>query len=308
LRKVNRLFLLLSAIISLIVSASVASSNWSDILKFINSTSFNLVDPLFNKDISFYIFGLPVYKELYNFVLVTLILLTILTFIFKLIIASTDDKFGGDMGNVLRMDRGQGKAFWKSLIESSGRPVAFMISAIFLLFGVGFLLRNYDLVYSPRGVAFGASFTDVHVSIPFNIALMVLSILAAVSIFYSLYKKKVKLTIWIIAVMIGASIAQGIVEAAYQGLIVQANEIDKEKPYIENNIKYTKTAYNLNNVEEKDFPAEQNLTPQDIQNNSATIKNIRVNDFAPALDVYNQHPYLKLGKNSCKEHPEITHF
>lgn len=288
LKKVNRLLLLASAIISLIVSASIASSYWYDILKFINSTSFNLADPLFNQDVSFYIFGLPVYKELYNFVLVTLILLTILTLIFKLIIASAGDNLGQDMGNVLRMDRRQGKELWKSIIESAGRPVAFMMSAIFLLIGAGCLFRNYDLVYSPRGVAFGASFTDVHVSIPFNYAIMGLSVLAAISIFYTLYKKKVKLTLWIIGIMIGASILQGIAEAAYQGLIVQANEIDKEKPYIQNNIKYTQAAYNLGSVEQKDFPAEQNLTAQDIQNNSATIKNIRINDFGPALDAYNQ--------------------
>lgn len=288
---INIKLLLVSAILSILVSAGIASGSWYDILKFMNITSFNLADPLFNQDVSFYIFSLPIYKLIYNFVFVVLVLFTIFTALFYLFMAATGEQFGedSDMGyNVLRMDRGRRSALWKDIVEFAGRQMSFPICAIFIMIGIGFLFKNYDLVYSPRGVAFGASYTDVNVTLLFNKILLVLSLLAAISVFYALFKRKVKMTFWVIGFMIGASIIQGVVELGVQKLVVQPNEIEKERPYLEYNIKYTRSAYGLDKVEEKDFPAEQSLTPKDIENNKATISNIRINDFGPTLDVYNQ--------------------
>lgn len=290
-RSVNRKLMIIAVILSILISASIASSNWSAILSFMNSTSFNMADPLFNMDVSFYVFKLPVYNTLYSFVFVILVLMAIITLVFNLFMALSQGEHQtfSDLGNnVLRMDRKGRNTLWKDLFQSAGKQMAFLISAIFIMIGAGYILKRYDLVYSPRGVAFGASYTDANISLPFYTALMVLSIIAAISVFYALYKKKVKLTLWVIGIMIASSIIQGIVEAGVQRLVVQPNEIDKEKPYIENNIKYTRAAYNLDKVEERDFPAEQNLTPKLIADNKATIENIRINDFSPALDVYNQ--------------------
>jgi uncharacterized membrane protein (UPF0182 family) len=290
LKTVNKVLLAVSAVISLFVSMGISSAYWTDILKFGYGDTFNLSDPLFNMDVSFYMFKLPILKALYGLIFGVLVLMVIVTAVFYFITAVNNGILeGGSYGsNVLRMDRKSTAAMGRHMLEDAGKQLAFIVSAIFILIGVGYILKNYSLVYSPRGVAFGASYTDVHVNVPFNWALMGLSILAAVSIFYALYKKKIKLTLWIVGIMIGASLIQFVAEAAVQKLIVQPNEIDKEKAYIDYNIKYTRTAYGLDRIEEKDFPAEQNLTAADIEKNSATINNIRVNDFGPALDVYNQ--------------------
>lgn len=289
LKSVNIKLIIVSVILSILISAGIASSSWSDILKFIEGTSFNLADPLFSKDISFYIFSMPIYKLLYNFIFTIIVLFTIFTLLFYVLMAVANKELSEDMGyNVLSMDRGKRSALWKDIVDFTGRRMAFPVGAIFIMIGIGFIFKNYDLVYSPRGVAFGASYTDVNVTIVFNKILLVLSILAAASVFYALFKKKAKLTLWVIGLMIGASLIQGVVELGVDKLVVQPNEIDKERPYLEYNIKYTQSAYGLDKVEEKDFPAEQNLTSADIKKNEATINNIRVNDFGPALDVYNQ--------------------
>lgn len=300
LKSANNRLMLVSAFISVILSAIVTSSLWYDVLKFANATSFNLKDPLFNKDASFFIFKLPLYTGLYRFVMGILVVTAISTFGFYLFISAGSGNFDddSDMGyNVLRMDRGRRRLIGREIFEIAARQMAFFVSAIFIVMAVGFVLKSYNLVYSPRGAAFGASYTDVHVTLLFNRIFIVLSILAAISFFYALFKKNLKLTIWIIGLMVGASLIQGIVEIGVQRLIVTPNEIDKEKPFIEYNIKYTKRAYGLDKVEEKDFPAEQSLTSKDIENNRATIENIRVNDFLPALEVYNQlqgiRPYYR---------------
>jgi len=69
---------------------------------------------------------------------------------------------------------------------------------------------------------------------------------------------------------------------------VSPNEIDKEKPYIDFNIRYPRLAYGLDNIEEREFPAEDTLTLQDLRKNEATLKNIRLWDTRPLLATYSQ--------------------
>ena len=179
----------------------ISSSYWFEILKFLNAATFNLSDPLFNKDISFFIFKLPVYSILHGMLFGVLILLTAVTVVFYLFTAISADGVGPQDGNILNMDRSGRYKLGTDIIEYCGKQLAFLISAIFLVYGVGFILKNYNLVYSPRGVAFGASYTDVSVSLMFNKILVGLSVLAAVSIFYALLKRKVKMTLWIVGLM-----------------------------------------------------------------------------------------------------------
>ena len=75
---------------------------------------------------------------------------------------------------------------------------------------------------------------------------------------------------------------------AVQNLLVSPDEINKESKYLERNISYTRHAYGLDNIKVEEFPAEQNLNRQAIRDNSQTITNIRINDYEPVQDFYNQ--------------------
>ncbi len=61
-----------------------------------------------------------------------------------------------------------------------------------------------------------------------------------------------------------------------------------EKPYIERNIALTRQAYNLHQIAAKPFAAEQNLTLKTLEANKATIENIRLWDWTPLSDTYAQ--------------------
>ena len=78
------------------------------------------------------------------------------------------------------------------------------------------------------------------------------------------------------------------IAAIVQNLVVSPDELNKETPYLQRNIKYTQNAYDLKNVQVKKFAADENLTSDDIKNNSQTISNIRINDYDPVKTFYNQ--------------------
>lgn len=295
-KRLHKMILLISLLLSLMISAAISAAHWNDILQFIYGTSFHSADPLFHKDISFYIFRLPMYETIYNLVFTLLIIFTFATVLLYVITAARShhsNSGSGFGGSIFGMGRRINIIPFREIIEYGGRRIAYFGSAIFIMISIGFIFNNYDLVYSSRGVAFGASYTDIHVNLLFNEIMVVISIIAAISIFYALYKKKLKLFAWVIGAMVLTFIAQGITEFAVEKFIVSPNAIEKEKTYIGYNIQYTRAAYGLDKVEEKDFPAEQNLTQADLQNNKTTIDNIRVNDFEPALEVYNQLQGIK---------------
>jgi len=80
----------------------------------------------------------------------------------------------------------------------------------------------------------------------------------------------------------------GIYPSLVQKFKVVPNEIVLEKPFLEQNIKYTRMAYRLSAVEDREFPAEESLTREDLRRNDLTIKNIRLWDHAPLLSTYGQ--------------------
>ena len=108
-----------------------------------------------------------------------------------------------------------------------------------------------------------------------------LALFGAVTVVHHIRKKQFKkiLTIPVIMIIIGAvGIGAGYL---VQNFIVSPDEINKEAQYLERNIEYTQYAYQLNDVEEKSFAADNNLTSEDIVNNPETINNIRINDYQP---------------------------
>jgi len=123
--------------------------------------------------------------------------------------------------------------------------------------------------------------------------LIVACILAAVVIFISVLKSKVKPIIIAISAIVLICFAEGISAVVVQNLIVNANEKELEKPYIQNNINFTRKAFNIENVTTTSFNVQNNLTQQDIINNQQSINNIRINSATQALEFYNQTQIIR---------------
>jgi uncharacterized membrane protein (UPF0182 family) len=268
---IRRLAVPVSLILALLVGWA-GTGRWELVLQALNPTPFGIRDPLFDRDVAFYVFQLPLWNSLYGWLMRTLLFSGLAAVAVYLCTRGIAISSGGLM--VARRARGH---------------LLVLAALLFLLKATGYRLAMFDLLFSERGVAFGAGYTDVNAQLPILKALLVLAGLLAALCLVTIRLKSWRPLLWGVAALVGVSFLGGVV---YPGLIqryqVSPNEIVKEKPYIDFNIRYTRLAYGLDNIEEREFPADQALTQQDLRKNDATIKNIRLWDTRPLLATYSQ--------------------
>ena len=285
----KKIFIACDLIVSFVFSLTFAYKYWDMLLQFINAVSFNVKDPIFNMDVSFYIFKLPLIKSLYSFIMTLLVLLVIVKVTVFFVFKAKDTFYPGRMPNPFE----NLKELGKELNTFAGRQLAIISSLIALFLSLGFLINSFNLVYSPRGVAYGASYTDIHVTLLFYKVLMVACILAGIAIFISVLKSKVKPIIISVVAIVLISFVEVITSGVVQSSVVKPNEKELEKPYIQNNINFTKKAFNINDITTTAFNVKNDLKQQDISNNQKTINNIRINSSKQALEFYNQVQILR---------------
>lgn len=280
----RKIIFILDAVLSFFLSSSIASGYWDKILMFSNSVNFNVKDPIFGLDVSFFIFKLPLVESIYGFIMSFLIFLIIITVVLYFILSAKDRIL---QGRSLKLDLKGG------LTRFAGRQLAVVSSLILLFLSAGYYIKSWQLVYSPRGVAFGASYTDIHVTYLFYKLIIFASLAAAVVVFISVIRSKIK-PIVISIVLIAALIAvENVAAVVVQNAVVKSNEKSFEKPYIQNNIDYTRKAYNIDNLKDQNFNVVNDLTKEDIGNNKEIISNIKINSFKQSLEFYNQAQVLR---------------
>lgn len=176
----------------------------------------------------------------------------------------------------------------KILLSIAEKQLIIVGVLFFLMVGVHFFLKQYDLLFGSTGAVYGAGFTDVNVTLWVYRIIMALSVLAAIGVVFGMKRKKLKPALISPVIMIAVGVLGIGAAIGVQNLIVNPDEINKESKYLEHNIDFTQDAYGLNNVDTRDFAATSDLTSEDIANNSDTISNIRINDYEPAQTFYNQ--------------------
>lgn len=284
-KKINKWILLGSAAFSGLLSLLITNALWYNILEFINHTSFNIKDPVFNKDMSFYIFKLPLLEQIYSLGVTILFMIAVVTIGFFLAMFAL--KGTERVIEDIRERRIDFKDISKQFIELASKQAGLIFGVFFLLLAFSYVLKTYTLLYSPRGVAYGASYTDLNVTLWVYRISVGLALLSAVLVVIAGFRKKVKLALVGPGLLIVVSILGNIVALGMENFTVSPNQLTKEQPYILDNIKYTQMAYGLDKIEEKEFPAEQSLTAESLKNNKTTIDNIPINDRKPTLDMYN---------------------
>ncbi|MBI4744101.1 MAG: UPF0182 family protein [Actinobacteria bacterium] len=256
------------------------SGRWNDVLRFLNQVSFKSVDPIFNRDIGFYVFTLPIYQYLRSWALFLLVMTTLVSVFVHL--------FDG----AIRFRRGLSFAPYVKAHLSS------LVGLIFLVIAFSYRLNMFELMYSSRGVIYGAGYSDIHAQLPALKILTFIAVGCGALLLINIYLRGFAFPIAGVSILIISSILVGdIYPSIVQQYQVSPNEIEKEKPYIKLSIKGTREAYGLTNIKEREFPANENLTIQDIAKNEATINNIRLWDWRPLNKTYNQiqgiRPYYK---------------
>ncbi|MPW27341.1 UPF0182 family protein [Alkalibaculum sp. M08DMB] len=279
----NKIVLMISLILSIFITVISTNSLWYRALEFLNSSSFNQTDPLFNKDISFYIFKLPLLEQVYSTLISVLFILVISTIIYTSYLY---------LSNTSRADFIQdGKLNINELIKNfgalEGKLIGVFIGIFFILMSFSYYIRTFSLLYSNAGISFGASYTDVNVTLPLYRILMVVSIILGVYAIICGLTQKIKRIIIAPIVLVVFSLVGGLVTIGVDNLIVTPNQFLKEEQYLVRNIEHTQLAYGIDSVVEEEFNFNQNITIEDIEENELTIKNIPINDYRPTLDMYN---------------------
>ncbi len=164
-----------------------------------------------------------------------------------------------------------------------------LLAFVALLKAFAYRLDAMELLYSPRGKVFGASYTDVVAHLPALNLLILISLFGAVLLLVNIKRRGWLLPATAISLWLAVSIiVGGVVPAAIQRFRVVPDELNKELPYVENHINYTRLAYGLDSIEEKSFEASPNLTDNDISDNAQTVDNIRLWDPTVLAETYSQ--------------------
>ena len=250
-----------------------ASQLWEQVLLFINQKSFGVADPVFQYDVSSYVFGLPLYRL---FVSWGFQLVIFTSFIIILFFIAT---------GALQLRQGR----LPEVSSGAKAHLSVLLAFVALLKAFAYRLDAMELLYSPRGKVFGASYTDVVAHLPALNLLILISLFGAVLLLVNIKRRGWLLPATAISLWLAVSIiVGGVVPAAIQRFRVVPDELNKELPYVENHINYTRLAYGLDSIEEKSFEASPNLTDNDISDNAQTVDNIRLWDPTVLAETYSQ--------------------
>jgi uncharacterized membrane protein (UPF0182 family) len=249
-----------------------ASATWETVLGYFNSTGFGATDPLFGRELSFFVFVLPFWRLLHGWAMalvVSTILLTLVLYVLQRSLVMTT--------------RGPRLAV-------SARSHLLALGALLLgLKAVGFWLDRFEVVFSARGIVFGATYTDIYATLPVLGALAVLAALCAVACLVQIARPGLRLVAGGLLVLgLAWVLGLGLYPALLQRFRVTPNELAAERPFIAHNIRMTRQAYGLDRIEEREFPADENLDARALARNEATIKNIRLWDHRPLLRTFGQ--------------------
>lgn len=296
----------------------VMSEQWSRVLLYFNATPFDQVDPLFQRDISFYVFQLSLW-ELMTFWIVGMTTLTL--FSSALLYLLSGDSLS------------QGK--FPGFNASQLRHLYRIGSSVMLAIALHYWLDRYELLYSGQGVTFGASYTDVAIQLRAYTVLSVVAFSFALVLLWQSIRfpfaaplstslgirnssrpltqgtpsppriggtRQVKFPIlrpyWVFYGLIGfwaiALLGGTALPAIVQRVVVQPNELKLETPFIERTIALTRNALNLNAINSNTFVPESALTFADLEENALTINNIRLWDTRPLLETNRQLQRIRL--------------
>lgn len=263
-----------SALFALLVALGVAGE-WQILLQFIHRTPFGVVDPVFSRDVGYYVFTLPALSLLIG---VASSLLVMSLIVIALPIHAL-------RGHIAAVDK-------RLAILPPAQQHFALIAALFLLveaFRIHFLAVP-SLLLGQHTVLAGATYTDLHARLP---SLRILSLVAVVGSGLILYGARqgrlvrsasrvviAYVVIWVVAMVLGPQ--------SFQRLTVQPNELTREAPQIVHHLKATRDAWGIASVERRELSTGTRITPEIIAANRATIDNVRLWDREPLLQTFGQ--------------------
>ncbi|HTV89961.1 MAG TPA: UPF0182 family protein, partial [Stellaceae bacterium] len=241
------------------------------VLRFIDRVPYGRTEPIFGRDIGFYLFALPAYVALLHWLFAVLAL--------SALVAGTVYMAHGDFS----FDARPWQLSSAVLIHGS-----LLLGLFFALQAWSYDLDRYQLLYGNNGVVVGADYTDVHIALPILWLLIGLTSAAALASWLNVRAQ----TYWIpgaaIAAFVGIAALSLVIPPLFERFYVKPSELALEKPYLRHNIALTQEAYDLRHVIVRPFPVEYDLTRHTLDADRGTIDNVRLWDPQPLMDTYAQ--------------------
>ncbi|MFH1430077.1 MAG: UPF0182 family protein [Candidatus Uhrbacteria bacterium] len=277
--------------LTVIIAAALAaltglalSGSWDTYLLAINAVPFSIADPVFGRDIAYYVFTLPYIR--------TLLGLGVWITVVALISAGALYAVRGLL-SFLRRSR------LRSSVSVSGRPrahLALLVSVLALLVAAQtWFVGIPSLLFSTTGPVVGASYTNLHATLPFLRIEVILAILVAISALLVVFRMRARMLVGAIILYAAVAITGSIYGIAIQKLVVGPNELVKERPTLERNIAATQHAFGIDAIQQRDFQTESDpsspsttLTAANLKDNAGTLRNVRLWDREPLLDTFGQ--------------------
>ncbi len=261
-----------------VIAGVSMGASWEPWLRYFFAVPTGTMDPLFDRDISFYLFTLPVVE-------------IVLGYAFLLIVVAAG------LAAFIHLVRGtfnltQGL---RAVYPRGAAHLAVLAGLLMVVVSLNWWVAAHNLLYSPRGAVFGAGYTDVKVLLPAYRFLLYVGLFTAVLIVVGGALRRWTLPLAGLAVIgLTAVIGTAILPTIVQQYRVSPNEIAREKPYIARNIKHTREAFGLDKVTRQSFPAKGKLTPKTLANHQETIDSMRLWDWRPLKTTYSQIQEIRL--------------
>ena len=255
-----------AALIALILSAGVGRQ-WQDLVLFLHYSDSGVREPLFGLDVSFYLLQLPLLHDVVNWLLGLFFMTGLL---------------------VVAAYAWRGDTFDLNLSPVAIAHLSVVLALIAFTLAASAWLGRYDLLYQHHGVVFGAGYADVNARAPIAAGRTALSVLLGALLLFNLVRRRYAIPIAAASIWAAAAILGAIYPGLVQNVAVRPSELNQERPYIQNEIKYTRQAYGLQDVQAQQFQGDAPLTAADVSNDQTTIQNLRLWDYRPLLDTYAQ--------------------
>ncbi|HEX4979190.1 MAG TPA: UPF0182 family protein [Acidimicrobiales bacterium] len=257
----NKVRLGVAALFALIVGVG-AGGQWRNWLLFRNSVDFGVDDPVFDRDVSFYVFRLPFLSYLVDWLFVALVLVLVLTAVAHYL------NGGIRLQSPLQRVTPQVKAH-----------LSVLLGLVFLAKAAGYYVQRFELNFSTRGFVDGAGYTDVKAQLPAYTLLMWIMVAAFLLFIVNIWRRGWALPVIALVVWGIVALAAGVAYPAFiQKFTVEPNEPSREREYIARNIEATRAAMGLTEVQERDFDPSTDLDAADLAENAETIRNVRLWD------------------------------
>jgi uncharacterized membrane protein (UPF0182 family) len=291
----------LAAVLLALLLALFAASEWKTLVQFFYRTPFGSVDPVFGRDVAFYVFTLPAVAFAIDW-LALLLVFVLVAIAWPVYLARGD----------VHLRR------WRVVVKPIAR-VHFAVLAALLLVVVAlhlWFVQLPSLLVARHGPLAGASYTDLHVRMPVLKAMSILALVAAVAILWWSRRGRFARSAGTLlgGYVVLAVLLMGLVPALVQRIVVLPNELAREAPQIHRHIEATRRAWGLERVESRELSGEQRLTLADIAANQATIDNVRLWDRDPLLQTFGQlqsirtyYDFVSVDEDRYRVNGELRH-